>query len=270
MTKEIIFISSVQKEFAAERSALAAYIREDELLTIFFQPYLFEEVAATGKNPVTVYLREVRDCAIYVGLLGMDYGFDDQEGISPTEREFDAAQVAHKSCWIFIKGGSSLSRHPKEAAFIEKVGARVSRKRFETTDELKKEIYRSAILYLKQSGKIDTDDFDSSISSKAGLDDISEEVLSEFVREARFKRNFPLKETDPKEKVLTHLRLLRQGQLTNSAILAFGKNPQVYFPTATVKCAHFHGIIVSKPIPDYKEFDGTVFQMAENSLDFVL
>lgn len=270
MPKEIIFISSVQKEFAAERKALAAYIREDELLKLFFEPYLFEEVAATGENPGAVYLKEVKSCDIYVGLLGADYGFEDREGISPTEREFEAAQETHKPCWVFIKGDSTLSRHPKEAAFIEKVGERVSRKRYETLDELKKEIYRSAILYLKQSGKIDADDFDSSISSKAGLEDISEEALSEFVREAKAKRNFPLKETDPKEKILTHLRLLRQGQLSNSAILAFGKNPQVYFPSATVKCAHFHGLTVSKPIPDYKEFGGTVFQMAENALDFVL
>jgi predicted HTH transcriptional regulator len=270
MPKEIIFISSVQKEFAAERKALAAYTCEDELLKLFFEPYLFEEVAATGENPGTVYLKEVRNCDIYVGLLGTDYGFEDPEGISPTEREFYAAQETHKPCWVFIKGSSVLSRNPKEAVFVEKVGERVSRKRYETLDELKKELYRSAILYLKQSGKIDTDDFDSSISNQAGLEDISEEALSEFVREARAKRNFPLKETDPKDKILTHLRLLRQGQLSNSAILTFGKTPQVYFPSATVKCAHFHGLIVSKPIPDYKEYGGTVFQMAENALDFVL
>ena len=270
MPREIIFISSVQKEFAAERKALATYIREDELLKLFFEPYLFEEIAATGENPRTVYLKEVRTCDIYAGLLGTDYGFEDQDGISPTEQEFDEAQEANKLCWVFIKGGSSLSRHPKEVAFIDKVGERVSRKRFETSDELKKEIYRSAILYLKQSGKIDADDFDSSISRKDELEDISEEALSEFVREARGKRNFPLKVTDPTEKILTHLRLMRQGQLINPAILAFGTNPQVFFPSATVKCAHFHGFTVSKPIPDYKEFGGTIFQMADDAIDFVL
>lgn len=34
--KETIFISSVQKEFASDREELAAYIREDELLKLFF------------------------------------------------------------------------------------------------------------------------------------------------------------------------------------------------------------------------------------------
>jgi len=50
VSKETIFISSVQKEFAAVRKALASYIRDDELLKLFFDSYLFEEVAATGEN----------------------------------------------------------------------------------------------------------------------------------------------------------------------------------------------------------------------------
>ena len=41
-----IFISSVQKEFAAERKALAKYIREDAILGKFFEVFLFEEVPA--------------------------------------------------------------------------------------------------------------------------------------------------------------------------------------------------------------------------------
>src|SRR5690554_7462486 len=84
------------------------------------------------------------------------------------------------------------------------------------------------------------------------------------------KRNFPLKETDNKQKILTHLNLLRDGKLVNSAILSFGNIPQFFFPTATVKCAYFHGIIMAKPMPDYKEFGGTIFQMAHDAIDFVL
>ncbi|MCC5918837.1 MAG: DUF4062 domain-containing protein, partial [Cryomorphaceae bacterium] len=270
MPKETIFISSVQKEFAKERQALAAYIREDELLKLFFEPFLFEEVAATGYSPGTVYLQQVKDSAIYLGLLGVEYGHEDSEGISPTEREFDAAQESYKSCWVFIKGDYSLKRHPKELAFIEKVGEKVSRKRFADLVALKLELYRSCILYLKQSGKIDADDFDSAINPKAGLADLSQDAVIEFVRAARLKRNFPLKETDRVDKILAHLNVLRGGKLTNSALLAFAKKPQYFFPAATVKCAYFHGVAVIKPMPDYKEYSGTVFQMADDAIDFVL
>ncbi|MFN4915312.1 MAG: Fic family protein [Sphingomonadales bacterium] len=270
MPKETIFISSVQKEFANERQALAVYIREDELLKLFFEPYLFEEVAASGHTPGAIYLQQVKESAIYLGLLGKEYGFEDADGISPTEREFDAAQASHKACWVFIQGGNIQNRHPKETAFIEKVGERVSRKRFTTMEELKNELYRSCILYLKQTGKLDADNFDYALHRTATIDSLSDEYIAEFVRTARLKRNFPLKETDSKEIILSHLNLLRNGQLTNSALLVFAKNPQSFFPTATIKCAHFHGTMVTKPMPDYKEFGGTVFQMADDAIDFVL
>ena len=41
-----VFISSVQKEFAKERKALASYIRNDAILGKFFEVFLFEEVPA--------------------------------------------------------------------------------------------------------------------------------------------------------------------------------------------------------------------------------
>lgn len=200
---------------------MAAYIREDELLKLFFEPFHFEESAATGHSPETVYLQKVNDCDIYLGLLGTEYGFEDAEGISPTEREFNAAQRAHKHCWIFLKGNQSIKRHPKLDAFIEKVGGLVSRKRFGSLEELQKELYRSCILYLKQTGKIDADDFDSATHQKASFPDLSNDAIIEFVRAARYKRNFPLKETDSPEKILAHLNLIREGKLTNSALLAF-------------------------------------------------
>ena len=38
-----IFISSVQKEFAAERTALKEYLRGDPLMRRFFECFVFEE-----------------------------------------------------------------------------------------------------------------------------------------------------------------------------------------------------------------------------------
>jgi len=270
MPKETIFISSVQKEFAAERKALAAYLREDELLKSFFEPYLFEEMAANDGSPEEVYVGEVIKSHIYLGLLGRDYGFEDAEGVSPTEREFDKAREESKPCWVFIKSDHHLGRHEKEEAFIAKVGERVSRKRFGNLEDLKKEVYNSCVLYLKQKGRIGSDDFDSSLHATALPDCIDGSVVETFVRDARTKRNFPLKESTAKVDVLTHLNLYREGKLTNSALLVFANDPQQFFPTSTVKCAHFHGLVVQKPIPDYKEFRGTVFEVAENAIDFVL
>ncbi|MEP0711287.1 MAG: hypothetical protein ABJC55_05125, partial [Algoriphagus sp.] len=48
MPKETIFISSVQKEFAEIRQAIAAYVREDDLLKLFFGVFLFSISAERG------------------------------------------------------------------------------------------------------------------------------------------------------------------------------------------------------------------------------
>ena len=265
-----IFISSVQKEFESERKALAQYIRNDALLGTFFEVFLFEEMAANSHTASQVYLAEVAAAHIYVGLLGIEYGFEDTQGISPAEHEYDEAKKQLLQKWIYIKGYTDENRHPKELHFIKKVGNDVSRKRFETLEDLKKEVYNSCVRYLKQKGKINTHEFDESINSEATLEDINPLLIQQFVRSARAKRNFPLQETATVEQVLIHLNLIRNHQLTNSAILAFGKNPQRFFTTATLKCAHFHGLDVEKPIPDYKEFGGTAFEMAERAVDFVL
>ena len=265
-----VFISSVQKEFALERESLAKYIREDDLLGDFFEVFLFEEIAANSHSATQVYLSEVAESQIYLGILGNEYGYEDEEGISPTEHEYDEATKNNLQKWIFVKGNDDHNRHPKEKKFVSKVSESVSRKRFTSIEDLKKEVYNSFIRYLKQIGKIDSKEFDESLNDDAGLDDIDVKNIAQFIRAARLKRNFPLPETASAEDVLSHLNLLRQHQLTNSALLAFGKNPQHFFPTATVKCAHFHGLVIEKPIPDYKEFGGTVFEMAELTVDFVL
>ena len=113
MTPLRIFISSVQTEFAQERSALRDYLRGDPLLRRFFEVFLFEEVPASDRRPDALYLDEVEQCDLYVGLFGSDYGTEDTEGVSPTEREFDCATTLGVHRLIFVKGTETHVRHPK-------------------------------------------------------------------------------------------------------------------------------------------------------------
>ena len=83
-----IFISSVQREFAKERKALAEYLRKDAILGRFFEVFLFEEVPAQERKADGVYLAEVDDCDIYLGIFGHTYGNADPRGVSATEREY--------------------------------------------------------------------------------------------------------------------------------------------------------------------------------------
>lgn len=113
-----IFISSVQREFAKERRALAEYIRKDVILGRFFDVFLFEEIPAQERHADEVYLGEVDRCDIYLCILGRTYGHEDSSGVSATEREYERAFGRHKPRICFVR----KTREPvegKQALFIE-------------------------------------------------------------------------------------------------------------------------------------------------------
>ena len=53
-----IFISSVQAEFAKERQLIYDFIHQDELLSQYFEPFIFEQISAQNTNPQQLYLDE--------------------------------------------------------------------------------------------------------------------------------------------------------------------------------------------------------------------
>jgi predicted HTH transcriptional regulator len=70
--------------------------------------------------------------------------------------------------------------------------------------------------------------------------------------------------------VLQHLNLLNKGRPTHAAILLFGYTPQRFLISSEIKCAHFHGTEVRKPIPSYQVYKGTTFDLVDQAVDFVL
>ena len=81
-----IFVSSVQKELAQERRAVQSFVESDPLLQRFFSVFLFEDLPARDQRPDTAYLEEVDRCDVYLGILGLEYGFDEElAGIAGTQ-----------------------------------------------------------------------------------------------------------------------------------------------------------------------------------------
>lgn len=131
-----VFISSVQREFERERRLLCDYIRTDALLGQFFVPFIFEDLPASEISAQKAYLTQAAACHIYLGIFGTQYGYEDAEGISPTEREYDTAteHFAHRLIYTLR---TEAPRHPKEQAFISKVEQNVVRRAFTTYEELR-------------------------------------------------------------------------------------------------------------------------------------
>lgn len=271
MRRMKIFISSVQSEFAEERAMLCHYIRTDVLLGKFFEPFIFEEVPASEYSASHVYLREVELCDIYIGLYGNLYGYEDDEGISPTEREYDLASKLHKSCLIYIKSIDEEKRHPKEAALIRKVEQDIVRKTFVDIDGLRTSVYASLIRYLEGKEYIRCCPFDASNDNGATLEDLDEDKMKNFIYMARTKRNFPLLVDSSPMSLLTHLDLIDdRGRLANAAVLLFGRKPQKFFITSEVKCVQFYGNEVQKPMPAYQIYKGDVFELVDQATSFVM
>ena len=270
MTPIRIFISSVQREFASEREQLRDYLRGDPLMRRFFEVFLFEDFPASDRRPDEIYLDEVERCEIYVGLFGTEYGFEDVEGVSPTEHEFNRATELEKHRLIFVKGAAGGERHPKMRALIRKAQAGLVRRRFATTAELVAGLYSALVQYLEAKELLRFGPFDAAHCSGATIDDLDVEGMYRFIRVARRSRQFPLPEETPPADLLSHLNLLNAGRLTNAAVMLFGRAPQRFLISSEIKCAHFHGTEVAKPIPSYQVYKGTVFELVDQAVDFVL
>jgi len=265
-----VFISSVQKEFANERRLLCDYIRTDGLLGRFFVPFIFEDMPASEVSAQKAYLTQAAECHIYLGIFGTQYGYEDAEGISPTEREYDTATAQHTHRLIYTLH-TDTQRHPKEQAFISKVEQEVVRRGFTTYEELRTAVYNSLVDYLVQKEIIRRVPFDAAAHPVATYDDIDPEKVRTFVNRAKEKRNFPLNFEDGIEKIFSALHVLTDdGRLTNSALLLFAKDPQRFFRTSEVRCAQFYGTKVEKPIRNYQVFTGSLFEMIDKAVGFVM
>jgi len=272
MPRQKIFISSVQREFEDERRLLCNYIRQDAMLSKFFEPFLFEELPAIDLSAQQAYLSEVNNCDIYLAILGQSYGSVPENEISPTEKEFDEATDKHKYRICFIKTlPDNVERDHRETTFIKKVEQVVVRKSFENYEELQSAIYASLVRYLEEKELLRLLPFDASHHPHATLDDIDPEKITTFIRKAKIKRNSKLSENMSPEQLLTHLDLLdSQGRVTNASILLFGKKPQRFFISSEVKCIQFYGNEMVKPVPVYQVYRGDLFELIEQAISFVM
>lgn len=268
--RKTLFVSSVQKELNAERRAIKSFLQNDPLLRRFFDVFLFEDLPASDRRTDDVYLDEVENCDLYVGLFGNEYGSEDVKGISPTEREFDLATQKGKPRLIFVKGADDKARHPKMTKLIRKADSQLIRRRITDSNDLTAALYAALVEHMEQSGDLRTLPFDASACPRTTLNDLPQEKIQTFLEVARRERNYPLPVKTTREKTLAHLNLLDNGSPTHAAVLLFGKEPQRFLPTSEVKCMHFHGTTVSKPIPSYQIYKGTVFELVDQAVDFVL
>ena len=270
MPKYKIFISSVQSEFVQERQRIFDFIRTDELIGQHFEPFIFEQIAAQDTNPRQLYIDEASSCQVYLLLIGKRYGNILPEGISPTEKEYQAAGESNAWRVAFISDMDGQKREEEEERFFRTVQNELSYRVFSNPSVLVSLVKQSLYAYLKYKGVIQTLSFDEQTRDDASMADIDAKKIKDFLHQARQKRGFPLSEDSDPMTVLKHLRLLRQDKPSNGALLMFANDPQYFFPSAVVKCAWFLGTETVKPIEDYKTFEGSVAEQISQATSWVM
>ena len=110
--------------------------------------------------------------------------------------------------------------------------------------------------------------WDSQICDEASLNDIDEEKVNWFLRKAKYERNFNVEPETKVEEILERLELIKNKNLTNAAVLLFGKRPQKFFLQAETRCARFKG---TEPLEfiDMKIFGLNLIDQRDNAIEFV-
>lgn len=270
MPKYKVFISSVQSEFSQERQLVFDFIRNDELMGQYFEPFIFEQIAAQDTNPRQLYLDEASSCQVFLLLVGKRYGNILPDGVSPTEKEYQAAGDGNAWRVAFISDLDGQQREEAEERFFRKVQKELSYRVFSNPSVLVSLVKQSLLAYLKYKGIIQTLSFDEQTRDDASMADIDAKKIKDFLHQARQKRGFPLAEDTDPITVLKHLRLMRQDKPSNGALLMFANDPQYFFPSAVVKCAWFLGTETVKPIEDYKTFEGSVAEQISQATSWVM
>ena len=107
--------------------------------------------------------------------------------------------------------------------------------------------------------------WDEIIETRAKPADIDAEKLSVFRALCNEKRRRMIPARDSDKTVLEKLGLLKNGKLLRAAMLLFAKEPQRWYPSASLKIGRFRpgGIIV-----DDKEVGGTIFEQIDGAMDY--
>ncbi len=111
--------------------------------------------------------------------------------------------------------------------------------------------------------------WDERVCADASLEDIDEEKVRWFLKEARHKRGLNINGNDPVEDVLLRLKLLKEGKPTNGAVLLFGEETQRFFIQSEVKCIRFKGVGVTGEMVDLRTVDGDAFDQLVETEKFI-
>ena len=120
-------------------------------------------------------------------------------------------------------------------------------------------------LIMEQQGYV----WDRDICAGATFDDIDPALVKSYLIRALQVRHIDIDPDTPVETALESLELLKDGRLTNAALIFFGRNPQKFIDRAEVRCAKFRGDDVTQPYSNMKVIRGTIVAQIDQTEQFI-
>ncbi|MCG2735873.1 MAG: helix-turn-helix domain-containing protein [Candidatus Methanoperedenaceae archaeon] len=210
-----------------------------------------------------------RDGSIIIGIddkrniIGVDVGKKTIESLA-NEIKQDTDPQIYPSISVEDIGGKNIivvevkESKSKPVFAFDRVYKRVGKSNHKvSSDEIRKMALEGKKIY-----------WDEQICEDASLEDIDEEKVRWFLRKAKYERNFDVEPETPVREALERLKLIKDGKLTNAAVLLFCEKPQNFFLQAETRCARFKG---TEPLEfiDMKVFGGNIIDQREDAVEFV-
>ncbi|MBU4536011.1 MAG: DUF4062 domain-containing protein [Euryarchaeota archaeon] len=268
-----VFVSGNQSELSEERFAIKNVIESTPIIKKYFDPFLFEDLPAGGRDAVSTYLSEVKSSDIYIGILGNSYGPKNENGFSATELEYDTflENVTDGEVLIFIKGHEDSLRDSETTEFFNKAKKLSVYKRFNSIKDLKDGIIMSLESFLISEGRISFEEFDDRINPEIGYDVIDENEVKDFLEKRAINMDLKVPNIHINN-ILDSLEVLKEhkGQTipTATAVLFFSQQASDYFPQNEIRIARFDGITRGAPVIDKQEIKGPFYQIIDQVENF--
>lgn len=129
-----IFISSTMRDLEEDRR-----IAEQAITTLGAEPRMFENLVKDG-TPRAAFLTEVRQCDLFLLLLGERYGEPDDTGFPATRQEYTEAVRCGKSILALQNQGMAGQRESELSKWMEELEKERVVNRYSTHTELKQSL----------------------------------------------------------------------------------------------------------------------------------
>ena len=172
-----VFISSVQGEFSEERKFIHEKINNDPYFSRNIKLFVFEIDGAKTEAANEVFLNEVGEADVYIGLIGQHYGNIYDKGISATEYEYNTFIADKHDAYFFVK--ECKTRDEGSTKFLKRIEKVTKYDTFTTKEELLDAVKNS--LQDAIDKRLTSVAYDNQILFNSSIDDVDEEAVELYM-----------------------------------------------------------------------------------------